>query len=96
MNVVSSKIVIDDFREFKQPYVEFYTQYEDTYGRCYTMNATERLLRLQLKYITFITRMRVFVFIEHPGQHLHGNSRSKVQHWIYYKIHASKENICIF
>ena len=94
MSLNASKIVIDDFREFKQPYVEFYTQYEDTYGRCYTMNATERLLRLQLKYITFITRMRVFVFIEHPGQHLHGNSRSKVQRCIYHKIHAPHVYIC--
>ena len=72
------KIIIDNFEEPNQEFVEFYTQYEDTYGRCYTMNATRKLLILRLKYITFITKMGVFVFLEHPGQHLHGNSRSKV------------------
>ena len=78
MSLITPKVVINKFKSFKQEYVEFYTQYEDTYGRCYTLNATEALLSLRLKYVTFITRMGVYVFIEHPGQHLHGNSRSKV------------------
>ena len=79
MSLITPKVVIKNFESFKQKYVEFYTQYEDTYGRCYTLNATEALLSLRLKYVTFITRMGVYVFIEHPGQHLHGNSRSKVR-----------------
>ena len=78
MSLITPKVTITKFNEFKQEYVEFYTQYEDTYGRCYTLNATQALLSLRLKYVTFITRMGVYVFIEHPGQHLHGNSRSKV------------------
>ena len=78
MSLITPKVEIKKFDNFKQKYVEFYTQYEDTYGRCYTLNATQALLDLRLKYVTFITRMGVYVFIEHPGQHLHGNSRSKV------------------
>ena len=78
MSLITPKVEIKNFDNFKQKYVEFYTQYEDTYGRCYTLNATQALLDLRLKYVTFITRMGVYVFIEHPGQHLHGNSRSKV------------------
>ena len=78
MSLDSPKIVINNFHKFTQKYVEFYIQYEDTYGRCYTINATESLLGLKLKYVEFVTRMSVYVFIEHPGQHLHGNSRSKV------------------
>ena len=85
MSLDSPKIVIDDFQDFTQRYVEFYTQYEDTYGRCYTMNATESLLELKLKYVEFVTRMSVYVFIEHPGQHLHGNSRSKVLAFVHSK-----------
>ena len=73
-----AKIEITQFENFKQEFVEFHTQYEDTYGRCYTMNATQSLLRLSLKYVEFVARMGVYIFIEHPGQHLHGNSRSKV------------------
>ena len=78
MSLITPKVTITKFDKFKQKYVEFYTQYEDTYGRCYTLNATQELLSLRLKYVTFITKMGVYVFIEHPGQHLHGNSRSKV------------------
>ena len=88
MSLDSPKIVIDDFQNFTQRYVEFYTQYEDTYGRCYTMNATESLLGLKLKYVEFVTRMSVYVFIEHPGQHLHGNSRSKVLPFFHSKCNA--------
>ena len=83
MSLVQDKIVIENFDNFEQEFVEFYTQYEDTYGRCYTMNATESLLLLGLKYVTFITRLGAYVFIEHPGQHLHRNSRSKVVYIIY-------------
>ena len=90
MSLDSPKIVIDDFQNFTQRYVEFYTQYEDTYGRCYTMNATESLLKLKLKYVEFVTRMSVYVFIEHPGQHLHGNSRSKVLPFFYSKCNGSR------
>ena len=78
MSLNRSKIEIEMQKELDRKYVKFTTQYVDTYGRCYTMNATEGLLRLGVKNVAFITRMGVYVFLDHPGQHLHGNSRSKV------------------
>ena len=96
MSLDSPKIVIDDFQNFTQRYVEFYTQYEDTYGRCYTINATESLLGLKFKYVEFVTRMSVYVFIEHPGQHLHGNSRSKVLSFFHSKYNGSRKYLIIF
>ena len=94
LNKSEAKIYITQFENFKQENVEFHTQYEDTYGRCYTVNATQRLLDLGLKYVEFIARMGVYIFIEHPGQHLHGNSRSKVMKIFYHKI--SYQSITFF
>ena len=78
MSLVHPKIIIEITKTLDSKYVKFTTQYADTYGRCYTMNATEELLLLGITKITFITRLGVYVFLDHPGQHLHVNSRSKV------------------
>ena len=78
MSLAQPKIVIEMLKELDRKYVEFITQYSDTYGRCYTMMATESLLRLGVTNVAFITRMGVYVFLDHPGQHIHGNSRAKV------------------
>ena len=78
MSLGHPKIVIEMLKELDRKYVEFTTQYSDTYGRCYTMNATESLLRLGITNVAFSTHMGVYVFLDHPGQHIHGNSRSKV------------------
>lgn len=71
------KIVIDILKAPRQ-YVKFSTKYGDTFGRCYTMTPTEDLLGLGVTKITFISYIGVNIFLEHPGQHLHVNSRAKV------------------
>ena len=78
MSLDEPRIVIEILKKSDRKYVEFITQYEDTYGRCYTMNATDNLLKLGVTKVTFITLMGVYVFLDHPGQHLHVNARSKV------------------
>ena len=57
MSLKQPKIVIEGFKKPDRKYVEFITQYEDTYGRCYTMNATQELLSLGVTKVKFITLM---------------------------------------
>ena len=72
------KIVIDTQKELNKIYVEFSTKYVDTFGRCYTMKPARDLLDLGVTKVEFVSYIGVYVFLEHPGQHLHVNSRSKV------------------
>ena len=83
MSLHESKIKIEPAEEFGKKYATFTTQYTDTYGRCYTMKATEKVLALGITKVTFVTLMGVYVFLDHPGQHLHVNSRSKVHFYIF-------------
>ena len=78
MSLDKPKIKVVSGNRTDTKYATFTTQYTDTYGRCYTMNATEKVLALGITKVTFVTRMGVYVFLDHPGQHLHVNSRSKV------------------
>ena len=78
MSMNKPKVVVEMLKELGQTYVEFTTQYEDTYGRCYTMSVTESLKILGITKIKFTTLLGVYIFLDHPGQHLHVNSRSKV------------------
>ena len=78
MSLNESKVNVSPTREIDRKYATFTTQYTDTYGRCYTMNATKAVLSLGITKVTFVTRLGVYVFLDHPGQHLHVNSRSKV------------------
>ena len=78
MNLKRPKVVLDASKLSNEEYLEFTTQYTDTYGRCYTMHVTNNLKSLGITKIKFVTKLSVFVFLDHPGQHLHVNSRSKV------------------
>ena len=78
MSLNHSKVIVDILKEFGRKYVEFTTEYVDTYGRCYTMTVTDSLKSLVITKVTFITRLGVYIFLHHPGQHLHVNSRTKV------------------
>ena len=78
MSLNESKIKLYPGKHLDITYATFTTQYTDTYGRCYTMNATEKVLSLGITKVTVVTLMGVYVFLDHPGQHLHVNSRSKV------------------
>ena len=93
MSMNQPKVIVEMLKELGQKYVEFTTQYTDTYGRCYTMSVTESLKILGITKIKFTTRMNVYIFLDHPGQHLHPNSRSKVSWKIYLKICPSGQLI---
>ena len=77
-SLVTPKIVIDISTGLGRQYVKFSTKYSDTFGRCYTMMPLQDLLALEVTKITFINHIGVNIFLEHPGQHLHVNSRAKV------------------
>lgn len=78
MSLTTPKVQIAPKEEGSIEYATFFTQYTDTYGRCYTMVAKDAILALGITKVTIIARMGVYVFLDHPGQHLHSNSRSKV------------------
>ena len=78
MNLKHPKVLLDESKLSNKEYLEFTTQYTDTYGRCYTMHVTDNLKSLGITKIKFVTKLSVFIFLDHPGQHLHVNSRSKV------------------
>ena len=96
MSLEEPKLKVAPSREIDKKYATFTTQYTDTYGRCYTMNATNKTLALGITKVTIVTRIGVYVFLDHPGQHLHVNSRSKVRcydfKWIN-KCKKRKQNI---
>ena len=77
-SLMAPKIVIDISNGLGRQYVNFSTKYGDTFGRCYTMTPTQDLLGLGVTKITFISYIGINIFLEHPGQHLHVNSRAKV------------------
>lgn len=78
MNLRRPKVVVDVLKGLNKDYLEFDTQYTDTYGRCYTVQVTDNLKSLGITKIKFVTHLGVYIFLDHPGQHLHVNSRSKV------------------
>ena len=78
MSLTEPKVQVAPKEDDSKEYATFFTQYTDTYGRCYTMVAKDEVLALGITKVTIIARMGVYVFLDHPGQHLHSNSRSKV------------------
>ena len=78
MNLKKPKIILDVEDNLDKEYGKFITQFTDTYGRCYSMHVTEKLKSLGITKIKFVTKLSVYIFLDHPGQHLHANSRSKV------------------
>ena len=91
MSLKTPKVQIAPAEEGSIEYATFFTQYTDTYGRCYTMVAKDAVLALGITKVTIIAKMGVYVFLDHPGQHLHSNSRSKVQ--IFVLVSVSNTNM---
>ena len=86
MSLTHPKIVINPAKEVDREDVVFATKYMDTFGRCYTMTPARSLLALRLTKFEFVTRIAVYVYLDHPGQHLHDNSRAKVIYYIIYSF----------
>ena len=78
MSLTKPKVRVAPIDEASKEYASFFTQYSDTYGRCYTMVAKDEVLSLGITKVTIVAKMGVYVFLDHPGQHMHSNSRSKV------------------
>ena len=56
----------------------FKTQWYLIYGRCYTFEAPEAIVKLNIEDISLRLKIDSFVFVHHPGQFTSSNSKTKI------------------
>ena len=53
-------------------------KYQENFGRCYSLEFTSNLTRLQIVDMVLTSSLNIYVYIHHPGQFMSVNSKAKV------------------
>ena len=54
------------------------TKYDNTFGRCYSLQLDRSVTALGITKIEFSTRLNIYIYLHHPGQYMDVDSKSKV------------------
>lgn len=74
-----SKIVIDFRTNFiNNTDATFFTKYDQTFGRCFSMELQPTTTRLGVTKIEFFAHLNIYIYLHHPGQFMDLDSKSKV------------------
>ena len=72
------KIEIDVSERNLYEMVNIDTKYSATFGRCYSIQLSEKIIRHGIISVAFKTKRDVYVYFGHPGQFMHVNTKAKV------------------
>ena len=54
-------------------------KYHRNFGRCYSLEFTKNVTKLQLKDMVLDSSLNIYIYIHHPGQFMSVNSKAKVR-----------------
>ena len=73
-----AKFVVDFSQSNIEEHVKITTKYWNTYGKCYSIQPKDHILKLGVKIIDIVARMDIYVYFGYPGQFMF-NTKTKVQ-----------------
>jgi len=59
--------------------VTWVTKYDDTFGRCFSMQLGPAITALGVIDVVFTGRLGIYVYLHHPGQKMDVDSKTKVK-----------------
>ena len=72
------KIVINVSDRNSTEMVNVETKYYASFGRCYSIQLSGKIIHYGIISVEFETKIDVYVYFGHPGQFMHVNTKSKV------------------
>ena len=74
----ASRFELDFDSANNSDFIDIETVYWPTFGRCYNLGFKNHILSLGVMHVDISVRSDVFIYLTHPGQFYHINSRTKV------------------
>ncbi len=56
------------------------TKYDETFGRCYSMELSSAVTAKGIINVVFVSRISIYVYLHHPAQKMDVDSKTKVSH----------------
>ena len=78
LNKETPYIDIDFNKKSYTSYLEIATKFWNTFGRCYSIQPSEKVRQLGVVSMIFEAKMDIYVYFGHPGQFLSANRNQKV------------------
>ena len=85
-NKDTPQFIIDFDRKTFSEHVKISTKYWPNFGRCYSLQLKNHVIKSHVRSITLYARMSIFIYFGFPGQLMHPNHKSKVCYYHYLTV----------